>query len=169
MPEDIRIDNMESIPKFSRNNKRFSHTSPVSSPIVATKLNAKKNMSNKFAFKSQERDNFLPKVESTNNSMQKKITGRKLPILHTARANHEHLAFETISERTDKIKRTIKRKNSKFSRTGDEEYDKKNYYKSHHGDSKYNDDITSSYHKKGHGSKQSNLNKQPTRQINVRI
>lgn len=104
LPEDIKIDNME-----SPMHKRFSRVSKAHTPISVPMNKIKKNQTNMFGFKSQERDNFLPKVEG-NTKPQKKLTGQNFPILNTARANPEHLAFETISERTDKIKRTIKRK-----------------------------------------------------------
>lgn len=63
----------------------------------------------------------------------------------------------------------LKENNSRFSKTGDDEYDKKAYHKSYYGDSKNNDDVTSSYHKKGQGIKQNSLSKQSTKHINVNI
>lgn len=162
IPEDIKVDNMES-PML----KRFSYAPKTQTPISAPQSKIKKHQTNMFGFKSQEHENFLPKVEGNNANTKKKFTGQKFPVLNTARANPDHLAFETISERTDKIKRTIKRKNSRFSKTGDDEFDKKAYHKSFYGDSKNNDDVTSSYHKKGLSTKQTGLSKQSTKQINV--
>jgi hypothetical protein len=172
MPKDIDVGNIGSIKKIQFAQQQSSGFSKLGSPISVPKMRLKKNQTNNFQFKSQERDNLLPKVDHGNvSSPLQKSGSSKLPalVLNTARANPDHLAFDTISEQKDDFKSKIKMKrtNSKFSKTGDDEYEKKTYHKSHYADSKNNDDNTNSVYKRSHGAKHTSLSKQSTKPISV--
>lgn len=116
-------------------------------------MKTERNLTNFVGFKSKKENCLLPKVEKSRNKAIG-FTSTKVPNqMNTARVRPNQ-GFDTISDRSSLVKRTLKRKNSRISRENDD-------YTSLH---KYNEDLTS-HTRKGHGTR-SGLSKQSTKLMN---